>query len=171
MKQLTIFLVCCLLNVSAFAQTNYEKDLISSINALSEQIDNHPNVEDFYVKRSEAIFLLNAIKPWQTWVAFTLADAISDVNNALRLNPDDASLYSLRAEYKRDIHLDLRGAISDMKTAIELQPDNPQWYFQRASYRKLIYGCVDYKQCADMDDKRCMELMREVCVKEEPLIQ
>ena len=166
MKAIVVVIASCLLISSAFAQTDTQNDLINKINTLSGDIKSNPDDAQLYVKRGEAIFMLNSLKPHQTWVSFTLADALSDIDQAIQLKPEDAKLYGLRAEYKRNIHQDLRGAINDMNKAVELQPNNPQWYFQRASYRKLTYGCADYERCADMGDKGCKEMMQAVCGKE-----
>ena len=158
-----ITLASSLLSGGVFAQTQFQQNLINDINALTEQINIGPETKELYVKRSEAIFILNATEPEQTWVPFTLVDAINDVNCALDLHPDDASLYSLRAEYKRDIYRDREGAVSDMNRAIELDPDNAQWYLQRANYQNLSNGCFDYILCAAMKDKRCQEIVLAVC--------
>ena len=159
-------LACCLFISSAFAQTDTQKELINKINALTAEIKANPDEAQPYVERSEAVFMLNSLKPNQKWVPFTLADAMDDINRAVELKPEHAAFYGKRAELRRNIHQDLRGAITDMNTAIDLQPDNPQWYFQRASYRKLSYGCADYERCADMGDQRCKEMMQSVCGKE-----
>lgn len=156
-----ILLLACAMPCSHFAQTAYQQELISEINALTEEINYQP--EKLYAERSKVVFLLNSTEPGQQWVPYTLADALNDVNCAIELNPDDASLYSMRAEYKRDINRDYRGAIRDMNLAIALEPLNPQWFLQRANYQKLEQGCLDYQQCADLHDKRCIAIVRETC--------
>jgi len=164
-----ILLACGLLACgSVFGQNEYQQQLISEINTLAARIESHPSVE-LYVQRSGAIFLLNSVSEHQTWVPFAIGDAINDINSAIALSPRDPLLYSLRAEYKRDINRDYAGAVSDMDKAIELDPDNPEWYLQRANYRNLSFGCMDYRQCAIMGDKRCREIVQEACGGMAPL--
>jgi hypothetical protein len=160
MKNTIFTMLCALMGSGIVAQTSLQQKLIDEINSITEEINHNP---DLYVERSKAIFILNATEPGQKWVPYTLEDAISDINCAIEMNPDDASLYSLRAEYKRDIYLDRSGAVKDMNLAIALEPDNPQWYLQRANYKNLTRGCFDYQQCADLLDYRCEAIVREVC--------
>lgn len=84
------------------------------------------------------------------------ADALDDINEALRLRPQDAGLYINRAflRYNDD---DWFGAMSDYNYALELEPDNTAARFNRAllryETRDLTRAEEDLTAVLDLDPK------------------
>ena len=63
---------------------------------------------------------------------------MDDLNEAIRLNPRQASLYSKRANFRKKYLGDNQGAIEDYTKAIRINPDNALLYFWRShTYHEL----------------------------------
>ncbi|MBD2777434.1 serine protease [Iningainema tapete] len=62
---------------------------------------------------------------------------IADLNEAIRLQPDYARLYSNRGR-ARSMLKDLKGAISDYDQAIQLAPDDADGYYNRGRVRYIF---------------------------------
>jgi tetratricopeptide (TPR) repeat protein len=80
-----------------------------------------PDEESYYVNRASAYF-------------FDLKDydrAMADLDIALKLNPNDAYCYSLRADLW-DQKQDYKRAIADSNAAIKLNPKEPTNYQRRS---------------------------------------
>ena len=58
--------------------------------------------------------------------------AIEDFNEAIRLNPQSAFLYSERANFRKRNLGDKQGAIEDYNKAIRINPDNALFYMWRS---------------------------------------
>ncbi len=73
--------------------------------------------------------------------------AIAELDNAIRLFPDNAYLYSQRAKLRQQNLQDTNGAIEDYTQAINLHPDNPLFYLCRS---QVYYEIGDkFKAMAD----------------------
>ncbi|GAX42577.1 serine/threonine protein kinase containing TPR domain [Tolypothrix sp. NIES-4075] len=73
--------------------------------------------------------------------------AIAIFDNAIRVFPDDAYLYSQRANLRRQNLQDTNGAIEDYTQAINLHPENPLFYLWRS---QVYYEIGDkFKAMAD----------------------
>ena len=71
----------------------------------------------------------------QAYTSFQQGDAqtaISKFNNAISVHPDDAYLYSERANFRRRKLGDREGALEDYSQAINLHPDNALFYLWRS---------------------------------------
>lgn len=66
--------------------------------------------------------------------------ALAEFNNAIRVRPHDAYLYSERANLRRKNLEDKNGALEDYTQAINLHPDNPLFYLWRS---QLYYEIGD----------------------------
>lgn len=73
--------------------------------------------------------------------------AIALFDNAIRVFPDDAYLYSQRANLRRQNLQDTNGALEDYTQAINLHPENPLFYLWRS---QVYYEIGDkFKAMAD----------------------
>lgn len=63
-------------------------------------------------------------------------EAILDLNNLIRENPNDPKLYAKRAEFLQ-LQDKLEDAIADLDKAISIEPENAKFYIQRAEYFNL----------------------------------
>lgn len=63
-------------------------------------------------------------------------EAIADINNRIKLQPDKGELYLRRAVFLR-LQNKLDEAISDINKAIEIEPQNPTFYLARAEFFNL----------------------------------
>ncbi len=66
--------------------------------------------------------------------------AIAQFSNAIRIRPNDAYLYTERANLRRQNLEDKEGALEDYTQAINLHPDNPLFYLWRS---QLYYEIGD----------------------------
>lgn len=63
-------------------------------------------------------------------------EAIADLNNRIKLQPDKGELYLRRADFLR-LQNKLDKAILDVSQAIEIEPQNPTFYLARAEFFNL----------------------------------
>ena len=67
--------------------------------------------------------------------------AVSDLDAALRLEPDDAEIYKERAKAKVELG-DYKGAVSDLDAALRLEPDDTEAYKNRDMAQAAADGMV-----------------------------
>lgn len=134
----TVTLICKALNLNKSAakiaeqrqQQKPESVIASTIS------DNQQSVIAAYVKQAHTFLRKGDI-----------SRAIALFDNAIRVFPEDAYLYSQRANLRRQNLQDPNGALEDYTKAINLHPDNPLFYFWRS---QLYYESSDkYKAMAD----------------------
>lgn len=94
-------------------------------------ISNNPKVAEYYKKRSDTRVLLNE-----------LGDALTDLEQAIKLEPRNAQRYYDRAIYFMDSSKELERAHSSLSTAIDIDSTFAQAYFKR--------GFIEHKHYADV---------------------
>lgn len=169
MKHL-IFIVAIAVSSTVFGQVrtfstgpDYKKE-IADLTAL---IKNNPDSISYYVKRAALVYELNSSYPKQTQSELKIKDVIPDIDKAISIQPNNASLYELRGEYKWGISQDTISAISDKTKAIELEQNNPKWLYKRgtlyAELRDYDNACADYTKGAEMGDEFCKRGQANFC--------
>lgn len=103
-----------------------EHQIVASVGIASET---KQSVTNAYVEQARSFF-----KQGDTNTAIAL------FNNAIRTRPNDAYLYSERANLRRKNLQDKDGALEDYTQAINLHPDNPLFYLWRS---QLYYEIGD----------------------------
>ena len=134
----TVTLICKALNLNKSAakiaeQTQQPKPESVVASRIS---DNQQSIIDAYVKQAHTF-----LRQGDTNRAIALSD------NAIRVFPEDAYLYSQRANLRRQNLQDPNGALEDYTKAINLHPDNSLFYFWRS---QLYYESGD--KCKAMAD-------------------
>ena|SRR5271165_467993 len=66
---------------------------------------------------------------------FDLHGALQDMDEATRLNPDDADIYDCRG-HARFVNGDIEGALQDLDEVIRLNPDDAGAFIQRSDVRR-----------------------------------
>ncbi len=92
--------------------------------------------------------------------------AISDYNNAIEINPEEARYYALRSTSKSLIK-DFRGAISDLNMAITRNPDEGWFYLLRGNNEMLLNNkkdaCNDWRKASAFGTKYAVENLKNYC--------
>ena len=83
--------------------------------------------------------------------------AISELNNAISVNPRDANLYTERANFRRRNLGDQQGALEDYTQAISLHPENALYYL----WRSQLYHEIGDKLKAMTDYNTAIRLAPE----------
>ncbi len=149
---------------TAMAQkANSEAAFAEQIATLTTQIESNPNDAQLYIERAKAGFNLNRVYKGQTSIDYTYTSVLDDVTKAIEISPETPLFYSIRAYYKKLISNNLEGAVEDIDQAISLDPENPQWYYERTNYVNIIAACKDWEKCASLGDKRCQDILEQVC--------
>ncbi|GAB3203324.1 tetratricopeptide (TPR) repeat protein [Pontibacter aydingkolensis] len=94
-------------------------------------ISNNPNIAEHYKLRSTTRIQLNELN-----------DALSDLEQAIKLDPKNATRYYDKAIFLIDNKEDLVGAYSSLSTAIDLDSTYAQAYFKR--------GFIEHKHFTDV---------------------
>ncbi|MBW4448225.1 MAG: tetratricopeptide repeat protein [Spirirestis rafaelensis WJT71-NPBG6] len=134
----TISLICKALNLGKYAAKiaeHTQEDKPEPVIA-STIFGNQQSIIAVYVKQAHTF-----LRQGDTNRAIALFD------NAIRLFPEDADLYSQRANLRRQNLQDPNGALEDYTKAINLHPDNPLFYLWRS---QLYYESGD--KCKAMAD-------------------
>lgn len=71
-------------------------------------------------------------KAYSSWRQGDVQQAIAELNDAIRLHPHNADLYTERAKFRRKNLGDKEGALEDYTQAIHLHPDNALFYLWRS---------------------------------------
>lgn len=71
-------------------------------------------------------------KAYTSWRQGDVQKALAELNNAIRLYPYNAYLYTERANFRRKNLGDKQGALEDYTQAIALHPDNALFYLWRS---------------------------------------
>jgi tetratricopeptide (TPR) repeat protein len=71
-------------------------------------------------------------KAYTSWRQGDVQRAVAELNNAIRLHPNNAELYTERAKFRRKNLGDKEGALEDYTQAIHLRPDNALFYLWRS---------------------------------------
>ncbi|WP_414581819.1 tetratricopeptide repeat protein [Scytonema sp. PCC 10023] len=71
-------------------------------------------------------------KAYTSWRQGDVQQAVAELNNAIRLHPHNAYLYTERAKFRRKNLGDKEGALEDYTQAIHLHPDNALFYLWRS---------------------------------------
>lgn len=134
----TVTLICKALNLgkSAAKIAEHTQEYKPESVIASTISDNQQSIIDAYVKQAHT-FLREG----------DMSRAIAQFDNAIRVFPEDAYLYSQRANFRRQNLQDPDGALEDYTQAINLHPDNPVFYLWRS---QLYYESGD--QCKAMAD-------------------
>lgn len=169
MKQLFIILILSMTS-NVFGQTRkfaMDPDYKKEISELTELIKKNPDSVSYYLKRAKLVYELNHSAPKQTSSELKMKDVIPDLDKAIAIQPNNASLYEKRGEYKWQINQDTTGALADKSKAIELEPMNPKWLDERATMYVRIgdydSACADCTKCAEMGDEKCKLGQRAFC--------
>jgi len=92
--------------------------------------------------------------------------AISDLNQAIEFDPNDAGAYEYRGEYKCDLK-DYQGAITDFTKAIEFDPNNADFYYNRgiAKYNSgdTQGACLDWSKAGELGYSKAYDVIRTNC--------
>jgi len=83
--------------------------------------------------------------------------AIAELNNAIRVNPGDAYLYTERANFRRRNLGDKQGALEDYTQAISIHPENAMYYL----WRSQLYHEIGDKLKAMTDYNTAIRLAPE----------
>lgn len=119
----TISLICKALNLGKYAAKiaeHTQEDKPEPI-ITSKISGNQQSIIDAYVKQAHTFLRQGDTNR-----------AIAVLDNAIRVFPEDADLYSQRANLRRQNLQDPNGAIEDYTKAINLHPDNPLFYLWRS---------------------------------------
>lgn len=106
---------------------NYRK----AIGQYSLAILHNPNLSNAYLRRAELHFKLKDHRDY----------VLNDVNEAIRLNPDNPELYALKAYYyaqtlnPKTLKPDYENAINAIGSAIYLSPDNATYLKERSQFK------------------------------------
>ena len=97
-----------------------KKDYEGAVKSYSECLSYASGAVLCLKNRAMAYYFLKKYEP-----------ALSDIDAAIKISPDAADFYSIRAfiRYNSD---DAIGASVDMDRAVKLEPENPEWYANRA---------------------------------------
>jgi len=119
------------------------KDYAGAIKFYSECLSHAPGAVLCLKNRAMTYYFLKKYEP-----------ALSDIDAAIKTNPDAADFYSIRA-FIRFNNDDALGASVDMDRAVKLEPENPEWYANRA-----IINCKikEFAFLAKDDEAKAREL-------------
>lgn len=108
-----------------------EKNYRKAVGQYSLAILHNPKLTQAYLKRAELRFKLKDHRDY----------VLSDVNEAIKLNPNNAELFALKAYYyahsisPETLKLDYESAIQAISTAIYLNPKKPEYLKKRSEYK------------------------------------
>jgi tetratricopeptide (TPR) repeat protein len=133
-------------------------DSATALGSSETQIDPNDNGKAYF----EQARIKNQKKDYQ--------GAITDLNRAIQINPNNADFHEYRASVKRE-QKNYQGALADFNRAIQINPNNPTFYADRGNLKfhnlKNRSGAIkDWQQAAKLfrqqGDIRGYEFMLDV---------
>ena len=94
--------------------------------------------------------------------------AIADCNEAIELDPKNATAYNNRG-YAKGKLVDYQGAIADYNKAIELEPKDAAAYNNRGRAKRELGdyqgACLDWGKAGELGNSGAYKLINEYCNK------
>ncbi|NJN08147.1 MAG: tetratricopeptide repeat protein [Richelia sp. RM1_1_1] len=142
---LTLIILLKFYKITPKKDNNYKSKNIQNNHSLPQSINYLPIFKPVISPRN---------KCYNFAIKRDIKEVIADLNVAIKMNPNDAELYSKRANFRQNKLKDKKGALEDYNQAISLNPHNAYFYF----WRSKIYQDLDNQRQAIEDYNTAMRL-------------
>lgn len=108
----------------------------SKVNRSKKNIESYPEI---YIKqKNTSPYILHIEQAYKFLDKGDTQKALKNLNEAIRIKPDSARVYSERANFRKNKLGDKQGAIEDYSKAIAINPNDAFLYFWRShTYQEL----------------------------------